>query len=147
MCVTFDTAPHHSFFFKDFIYLFLEKGEGRVKERERSINMWMPVTCSPLGAGPQPRHVPWLGIEPATLWFAGQCSIHWAAPARALFSFSTCAKYDLDFSFPFAHRSMVMNKVVFAEGQWEPRYYTSTSSYMTPGRTQMVLVFLYLLWL
>ena len=38
-----------------------------------------------------------------------------------------------------------MNKVVFAEGQWEPRYYTSTSSYMTPGRTQMVLVFLYLL--
>ena len=23
------------------------------------------------GPGPQPRHVPWLGIEPATLWFAG----------------------------------------------------------------------------
>ena len=24
------------------------------------------------GRGPQPRHVPWLGIEPATLWFAAR---------------------------------------------------------------------------
>ena len=35
------------------------------------------------GPGLQPRHVPWLGIEPATLWFAGQCSICWATLARA----------------------------------------------------------------
>ena len=33
--------------------------------------------------GPQPRHVPWLGIKPVTLWFTGQHSIHWATPARA----------------------------------------------------------------
>ena len=32
---------------------------------------------------PQPRHVPWLGIQLVTLWFAGQHSIHWATPARA----------------------------------------------------------------
>ena len=30
----------------------------------------------------QPRHVPWPVIEPATLWFTGQHSIHWATPAR-----------------------------------------------------------------
>ena len=36
-----------------------------------------------LGPGLQPRHVPWLGIEPATLWFAGWHAIHWATPARA----------------------------------------------------------------
>ena len=35
------------------------------------------------GPGLQPRHVPWLGIEWATLWFAGQRSIHWATPAGA----------------------------------------------------------------
>ena len=35
------------------------------------------------GPGPQPRHVPWLGIEPVTLWFPGQHSIYWATPARA----------------------------------------------------------------
>ena len=35
------------------------------------------------GPGLQPRHVPWLGIKPVTLWFTGQHSIHWATPARA----------------------------------------------------------------
>ena len=35
------------------------------------------------GPGPQPRHVPQMGIEPAMLWFAGPCSIRWATPARA----------------------------------------------------------------
>ena len=33
-----------SFFFKDFIYLFLEREEGREKERERNINVWLPLT-------------------------------------------------------------------------------------------------------
>ena len=45
--------------------------------------MWLPLTWPPLGPGPQPRHMPWLGIEPETLWFAGRHSIHWATPARA----------------------------------------------------------------
>ena len=35
------------------------------------------------GPGPKPRHVPWLGIEPVTLRFAGGCSIQSATPARA----------------------------------------------------------------
>ena len=35
------------------------------------------------GPGLQPRPVLRLGIEPATLWFAGWRSIHWATPARA----------------------------------------------------------------
>ena len=56
-------------FFRDFIYLFLERGEGREKERE--ISMCGCLSCGPhSGLGLQPRHVPWLGIEPATLWFA-----------------------------------------------------------------------------
>ena len=43
------------------------------------------LSCaSYLGSGPQPRHVPWLGIEPATLWFTGLHSIHSATPTRAL---------------------------------------------------------------
>ena len=31
-----------------FIY-FLERGDGRVKERERNINVWSPLVCSLLG--------------------------------------------------------------------------------------------------
>ena len=71
-----------SFFF-NFSYLFLERGEVREKERET----WMCgcLSCAPYwGPGLQPRHVPWLGIEPVILCLAVQHSIHWATPARAL---------------------------------------------------------------
>ena len=37
------------FFFKDFIYLFLERGEGREEERERNISVWLPLICKPTG--------------------------------------------------------------------------------------------------
>ena len=37
-------------FLKDFIYLFLERGVGREKERERNIDMWSPLTCPQPGA-------------------------------------------------------------------------------------------------
>ena len=41
------------YFFKDFIYLlFLERGEGREKKRERNINMWLPLMCPQLGTWP-----------------------------------------------------------------------------------------------
>ena len=46
------------FFKKDFIYLLLERGEMKEKERERNINVWLPLTCPFWGPGPQPRHVP-----------------------------------------------------------------------------------------
>ena len=80
--------PNHIYltfiFFKDFIYLFLERGEGREKERETS--MCGCLSHAPCwGPGLQPRHVPWLGIELATLWFIGWHSIYLAAPARATF--------------------------------------------------------------
>ena len=75
---------HGLFFFLDFIYLFSERGEGRDNEGKKNTNVWLPLTC-PLnwGPGPQPRHVPWVGIELATLWFAGRRSVHWGTPAKA----------------------------------------------------------------
>ena len=42
-----------SFFLKkDFIYLFLERGEGKEKEKERNINVWLPLSCPLLGTWP-----------------------------------------------------------------------------------------------
>ena len=35
-----------------FIYLLLERGEGRQKERERNINAWLPLVCPPLRTWP-----------------------------------------------------------------------------------------------
>ena len=45
---------HLNHFLKDFIYLFLERGEGKEKERKRNINVWLPLKCPlvpPSGGG------------------------------------------------------------------------------------------------
>ena len=63
-------------------YLFLERREGREKERERNIDVWENIDAHPQpGIGRQPRHVPWLGIKPVTFRFGP--SIHRATPATA----------------------------------------------------------------
>ena len=70
------------FIFKDFIYFWEGEG-GREGEREKEKHQCVVVSrISNWGPGSQPSHVPWLGIEPATLWFAGLHSIHWATPVR-----------------------------------------------------------------
>ena len=57
-------AEGHLCFKKDFIYLFLERGEGRENKRERNIGVrgkhWSVASCMRLVWGPnlQPRHVP-----------------------------------------------------------------------------------------
>ena len=62
-------------FFNDFIYLFLDRGETWRKRKD--ISMCGCLSCTPYwGPDPQPRHVPYVGIKPATLWFEGQHSIH-----------------------------------------------------------------------
>ena len=71
-----------SFLKKDFIIYFLVGKGGRKRGRETS--MCGCLSHAPYrGPGPQPRHVPWLGIELTTLWLAGWHTIHWATPARA----------------------------------------------------------------
>ena len=73
------------FFFKDFIHLFLERGEGREKGREKNIigysmhPSWRP--------GPQPKNVPWPAIVLATFCFAGQHLTNWATLVGAIVSF------------------------------------------------------------
>ena len=68
-------------FLKYFIYLFLERGEGREKHQS------VVASHSPphWGPGLQPRHVPWLGIESVTLWFAVLNSLSHASQGWASF--------------------------------------------------------------
>ena len=43
----------HVFYLVDFIYLVLDRGEEREKEkRERDINVWLPLQCPPLETWP-----------------------------------------------------------------------------------------------
>ena len=61
-------------FFK-ILFIYLERGDRKEKEMERNINVWLPLNIPNWGLGPQPRHVPRLGIKLAMLWFAGRRSI------------------------------------------------------------------------
>ena len=81
---------HNPFFvYKDFIYLFSERGEEKEKEgekhqcaRETSISC---LSYTPnQGPNQQSRHVPWLGMEQTTFRFAGLHPTRWATPVRAI---------------------------------------------------------------
>ena len=47
-----DVSKWKEHFLKIFINLFLERGEGREKERERNISVWLPLTYPLLGTWP-----------------------------------------------------------------------------------------------
>ena len=67
--------------FKDFISLFLERGEGRGNERERRIDVrekhWPVASCTcpsqGLNAGPWTQACALTGNRTGTFWFAGPC--------------------------------------------------------------------------
>ena len=62
---------------------FIFRERGREGKRGRETSMCCLSCTSYWGPDLQPRHVPWLGIEPVTLCFTVWCSTHWATPARA----------------------------------------------------------------
>ena len=70
---------------KDFTYLHFQRegNGGRKRKRETSMCSCLLYTLY-WRPGWQPRHVPWLGIEPATLWFSGWHWTHRSIPARAM---------------------------------------------------------------
>ena len=85
----------NSNFWKD--CMFFREGSG---VRETLIS-WLSYTPNWV-PGPQPRHVPWLGIEPATFWFTGQHSSHWATPDTRRGCLTVFPKWLYDFTYPLA---------------------------------------------
>ena len=70
------------------LFIIFREGKGGRKRgnthwcmSQTSIGCLLYAPC--WGVGSQPRHVPWWGIELATLWFTGQHSVHWATLAGA----------------------------------------------------------------
>ena len=60
-------------FLKYFIYLFLDKGEGREKEMERNINVWLPFVHPPQGIWPTTQACALTGNR------TGDPLVHWLA--------------------------------------------------------------------
>ena len=76
---------------KYFIYLFC-KGRRRKGEREGEKHQCVIASGKPPNGvpGQQPRHLPWWGIDPATL-LVRRPAFHWATPARAVFlDYASC---------------------------------------------------------
>ena len=71
--VFYEMQNQRGLYKKYFIYLFFRGRETTMCGCPSHTPNW--------GPGLQPRHVPWLGMQPATVWFTGQPSIHWATPA------------------------------------------------------------------
>ena len=72
------TKTNWIYFLRFYLYTF--RANGKERGRETSMcerNRWAASQAA------IPRHVPWPAVEPATLWFVGWCSIHWATPAKA----------------------------------------------------------------
>ena len=74
--------PLSILFLKKILFIFRQREREREREGEKH-----QCVAPHQGPGPQCWHVPWLGIELATLWFAGQCLIHWGTPAWAINTF------------------------------------------------------------
>ena len=93
-------ATQLTFFFlllKDFYYLFMYlyvRDKGREKEKEAERDWYEKETL--IGCLSQHldqrqnlklRHMPWPGLEQATICFAERCTITWATPIRAQLTF------------------------------------------------------------
>ena len=61
---------NHTIYTTFIIIIIIIRERGREGERGRETSMCGCLSHGPhWGPGLQPRHVPWLGIEPATVWF------------------------------------------------------------------------------
>lgn len=85
------------------LFFFLRK-RGGGKEYQISMQEWS-FSChlhvSYKGLSPQPKHVPWLGIEPATFPWMGWHLTNWATAAKANTWF-LCSIHNSLPSFPFS---------------------------------------------
>ena len=104
---------HHYYYFKLFhLFIFLERGERREKERERnkcgrSID-WLPLACPQLGAVPPPKHAPWLELNRRP--FSPQ------AGAQSTKLHQPELKFIISFDFPC--RLYFINGKAEASGSW-----------------------------
>ena len=77
-----------------FLLLTPEKERKGVRKRGKDTSMYertiyiVPCMHPEWGLNPRPRHLSWLGIDPMTLQFLGQCLTNWATPASAPSAFS-----------------------------------------------------------
>ena len=69
------------------IYLFLERGEGKERGRERNINVWLLLANPLLGIWPATQACALTSNQTSNPLVHCPCSIHWATPAKVDYIF------------------------------------------------------------
>ena len=128
------------FFFLVFIlflkrfYLFLERGEGRKKEKERNINVWLPLTLHQPGT--------WLATQACALTgnWTGDPLV--CRPALNPLS-HTSQVYDIVLYFNISDQSMVSSSHSWADFLHLRRTFINSSSIVT-AKLKCHLIFVFL---
>ena len=82
-------AFQFSFFHRFYLFIFRERGWEGEREGEKHQCVVASHMTSAGDLARKPRHVPWWGIELATLWFTGPCSIHELRPPGTVVRFKS----------------------------------------------------------
>ena len=99
-------------------YCVLER-KGGERKRERETLTGYSRMCPNQGLNPQPRHVPWLGIEPATLCCTGQRSNLLGHLARlSLKSFDSYPGIWFNFLLPLLNKTLQKHWTTLSKSTW-----------------------------
>ena len=79
------TCTSRVLFYSFILEILFYRKEGRVKETERNISVWLPLACSLLGTWPATQACAMTGNRTSNLLLHRSPLIHWATPARACF--------------------------------------------------------------
>ena len=107
-CSLFLNCVYFSFL-RDFMYLVLERGEGKDKERKRNISVWLPLMHPLLGTWPATQARALTENQTGDPLLCSVLSIHWAMPARKL-----CLFFFMDLQYltlPLSFRKSCMAQV------------------------------------
>ena len=105
-------CPH---IFKIFYLFIFREREGREKERERNISVWLPLMWPPLGTWPATQACALTGNWTGDPLVHNPRSIHWATPASAMFSFSweTALLFSIPTALGFQFLHILVNTCYF----------------------------------
>ena len=68
-------SGHCQFIFLKILFIYFQRDEKGERKRRKETLMYCCLLCAPYwGPGLQPRHVPWLGIEPVGSQASAQCT-------------------------------------------------------------------------
>ena len=88
-------------------------------ERGRETSVCCCLSHTPCwGPVQPPRRVPWLGIEPATVWFTGWRSVHWIHQPGLIICLKVCLHHSSLIQHAFISCHLTFCTVLGVQAEW-----------------------------